>query len=204
MLLTLLIVFISLIVLVIFLLSVPIDIRFEFNNKNKTKTKTHITWLYGLVDVDLEGQASKTVEKIHISKKVKRKKKKPKRSFKTSWKAFLAVIKTEGFAKKVFQLLKGLLHVAEIKQLQGEIAFALDDPADTGRLYGMMSPAFAFMYALPRINFAVTPLFAEPTIKAELKFAFRLVPVRIFVAIFRFIFSKESFLAMRNGIKAGK
>ena len=194
---------ISIVALLIFLLAVPIDIEYQFNNRSEQKSHSRIIWLFGLVRFDLQSQKLDVDRDKAKKKRVKKKKRKRTKS-NASLKPFIAMIKSEGFLKRVFKLLRDILTVAEIRQLQARLGFGLGDPADTGRCYGLMSPMFAFMFALPRVSFTVTPLFDHLALEAEINASLRVVPIRFFRAILRFIFSLESFRAFKAALKANK
>ena len=204
--LTLFYILISLNVLLIMLLAVPIDIEYEFNNRLEKKSRTRIIWLFGLINVELKESANDfDIEFEKPKKKRLNKIKKKRRSkSKSGIKPILAALKSEGFLRRTLKFLKDIFNIAEIKNLQAKLSFGLGDPADTGQLYGLMSPVFAFLYAVPRVNVSFTPIFDRATLDAEINAALRIVPIRFFRAIFRFIVSKEFFRAIKSAYKVYK
>jgi len=201
--LTLFFVLICIVSVLIFLLAVPIEINYEFSNRFPKKSITKVRWFFGLVNFKIEGNARNIDLKPEIPKRKKAKKKhKTPSRYKTGAKIFLAIIRSNGFLKQSLKLLRDVLTVAEIKQLQAQLGFGLGDPADTGRFYGLMSSLFAFLYAIPRVNFAVTPLFDRSSFEAEIAAGLKIVPIRFFQAILRFVFSKACFRAFIAATKA--
>jgi len=196
--LTLFYILISLNVLLIMLLAVPIDIEYEFNNRLEKKSRTRIIWLFGLINVELKESANDFDIEFEKPKKKRRSKSK------SGIKPILAALKSEGFLRRTLKFLKDIFNIAEIKNLQAKLSFGLGDPADTGQLYGLMSPVFAFLYAVPRVNVSFTPIFDRATLDAEINAALRIVPIRFFRAIFRFIVSKEFFRAIKSAYKVYK
>jgi hypothetical protein len=201
--LTLLFILIGIIALLIFLLAVPIDLEYQFDNQLEKKSSTRIIWLFGLVNVELKKHKHDIELKKSKIPKAK-KKRKTTANVKSNIRPFLVVIKSEGFLKRILKLFREMLTVAEIRQLQARLGFGLGDPAETGQLYGMVSPMFVFMYAMPGVNFVVIPIFDRTIFQVEISAALRIVPLRFVRAILYFIFSIESLRAIKAAIKARK
>ena len=188
--------------LFVFVLVVPVGINFTYNNQEE-KSRTRITWLFGVVSFDLKenkktpNKVSKnSVPKIEIIKPIRNSEKRG------SMKPFLAVIKSKGFVKRIIRLIREIVAVAEIEHLYCSLGLGLDDPADTGRVYGMLSPAFSFLYACPRVNFSFIPLFDRAALEAEIDAAIRIVPMKFVWAVLRFTFSVENVRAIFAAVKA--
>lgn len=201
--LTLFFILIGIIALLIFLLAVPIDLEYQFDNQLEKKSNTRIIWLFGLVNIELKKHKRDIELKKSKIPKAK-KKRKTTANVKTNIRLFLAVIKSEGFLKRILKLFREMLTVSEIKRLQARLGFGLGDPAETGQLYGMVSPMFTFMYAMPGVNFVVIPIFDRTIFQAEISATLRIVPLRFIRAILCFIFSIESLRAIKAAIKARK
>ena len=187
--------------LLVFILFVPVDIEFTYNNQAHKKAHTKVIWLFGLVRFNV-GVADKSKFKVNATELEQHKaKKREKKS--GSLKSVLVVMKSKGFIKRVIRLMREAITVAEIERFHWHLSFGLDDPADTGRVYGLLSPAFAFMYTCPRIHFSFFPLFDRIALETKICCDFRIVPMKFIWVILRFIFSVESLRAINATIKAG-
>ena len=191
---------ISILASLIFVLVVPIDIELTYNNQAQNKSRTRITWLFGLISFDVK-EIKKSKFKIKTTKPLRHKEKKRKEKT-DGLKSVLVLIQSKGFLRRVIRLIREIIAVAEIGRLDWHLGFGLDDPADTGRVYGMLSPAFSFMYACPRIHFSFVPLFGRMTLETKINAAIRIVPMKFVLAVLSFIFSAENFRAINAVIKA--
>jgi len=186
--------------LLIFSLFVPVDIEFTYDNQVQKKANTRVIWLFGLISFNV-GIPAKSKFKVKTTKVVRYTVKKHKKKS-DRLKSVIVVLQSRGFVNRVIQLMCEIIDVAEIERLHWRLGFGLDDPADTGRLYGLLSPAFIFMYACPRIHFSFVPLFGRVALEANINAAFHIVPMKFVWAILRFIFSVESLRAINATIKA--
>lgn len=202
---TLVYILIGIIVIPILLLAIPIHIEYFYNNRVRLKSQMRLVWLFGLVRIS---SASSRKDKERAARtggsrvKEKRKFHKSTRQKRKSGKALLAAIASEGFLSCVFRLLYQVLTVAKIKQLQACVRFGLNDPADTGRLYGLLAPAFSILYAIPRVDFVATPVFDRVGVETNIQTRIRVVPIHYIKAVLLFVFTKESLRAARAAIRA--
>lgn len=195
---------IGIIVLPIVLLTIPLDIEYTYDSQAKLTSQIRISWLFGLVRIKSnssikEQKSAARMASLRVKETSKlRKPAMPKRK---SGKILLAVMTSEGLLRRVFRLLYEVLTVAKIKQLQASVKFGLDDPADTGRLYGSLAPAFSILYAIPQVNFVAMPLFDRIGIDANMRTCIRVVPIHYIKAVLLFVFTKEFLRAVRAVIK---
>jgi hypothetical protein len=67
----------------------------------------------------------------------------------------------------------------ELRELRADCTFGLDDPADTGTLYGTLVPVLAAVEARHPAALAVRPSFAGARLDAQLSGEARVVPLRL-------------------------
>ncbi len=201
---TLLYILIGIIVVPLLLLAIPIHIEYCYDHQVRLKSQMRIIWLFGLVRIrPTPSERSKGTAARFTDSRVKEKRKLHKRSRQKSklGKALLAVISSEGLLRHLFRLLYELLSDAKIKQLKACVRFGLDDPADTGRLYGSLAPAFSILYAIPRVDFVAVPLFDRTGVETDIQARVRVVPIYYIKAVLLFVFTKESLQAARAVIR---
>lgn len=185
--------------IIILIFAIPVGVELDYNSQTKYKSSTRIRWLFGLVNFKTSNANTTTRSKsteIH-SKSGKRKK---TNVFKFS-DTLLTLIKSRGFVKRVFKLVRDFLTVADIRHFRCYLGVGLDDPADTGQIYGMLSPISVFLHAYPQINFSFIPLFDRETFESKLNIELKIIPVKIIWVFLRFIFSRESLRAVFAVIK---
>jgi len=192
----------------IVVLIVPVDIQFAYSSHAFTASRTRIRWLFGLItfdvmnedrefDKDKKKQKVKLEEKKTFRRKVK---KRNQRAFKPA--IVLAVVGSRGFIRRVTLLIREIITVVEFKRMYCHFSFGLDDPADTGRIYGLLSPAIAFLHLVPRVRFSFNPLFDRVALETEINADVRIVPMKFVLAIFSFLFSIELFRAVHTAFKS--
>ncbi len=196
---------IGIIAVPLLLLAVPIHIEYSHDTRARQKSKMRIMWLFGLVRIRSipSGEGKGWGARFAASRvKEKTERHKPPRQKSKSSKVLLAIITSEGLLRHLFKLLYELLSVAKIKELQARVRFGLDDPADTGRLYGLLAPAFSILYAIPRVDFSAIPLFDRTGVETDIQARIRVVPIYYIKAVLLFVFTKESLRAARTAVRA--
>ena len=192
------------------LLAIPLHIDYFYDNQAGPKSQMRLIWLFGLVRIRLKPSTKKKRSKVEKkgAKVIGGPQVKEKRTIhqlpgkkRKSGKVLLALITSEGLLRRVLKLLYKILSIAKIKQLQASVRFGLDDPAETGLVYGLLTPAFSLLYAYPRVDFVATPVFDRVGIETNIQTQIRVVPFNYFKAVLLFIFTKESLRAARAAIR---
>lgn len=202
---TLFYIFSALLLLPLVVLAIPIEIEYRYDSTATQKSVTRIVWLFGLIRFQLGGASDRAIhfDDIPDIPTEQRRTSHPRSGRnKKGLRVFLALLRSEGFIRRALRLLYEILTVARIKELRGQIQFGLDDPADTGRLYGLLAPGLSFLYALPQVEFAATPVFDRNTAEADLQTKIRLVPLNYPKAVLLFLCSPETRRALRAAKRA--
>lgn len=84
------------------------------------------------------------------------------------------------------ELLRGLLRAVRFERVRLDAVFGLDDPADTGQLYGMLCPLIYTSIPSQHATIDLRPVFDRPVLKGALEAQFRVAPLRIAGALIRF------------------
>lgn len=167
-------------------------------------SQTKVIWMFGLIRFSVKTPSARPFVKEPAKKKRKKKTSTSERRSKRSGRIFFAVLRSEGFLGRVLGLLYDVLNVAKIKKLKLHCFFGLNDPADTGKAYGMFSPVFSVFYAIPKLDFDVVPLFDGEAFRSDLEARIRVVPINYVRAVLGFVFSPEMFRAIKNGWKESR
>ena len=178
--------------LLVLLLSVPIDLSFSLEGDESFRSRVRIGWLFGLVGKDLGGG-----EKGKEPKQEKKPRKQGRRS-KRSPRPFLAAVRTGGFPRHSLRFARRMLRAIRVRELNLGLQVGLGDPAETGRLLGLMSPVAACVDAVPRFHMSVEPDFNEETFWGYCNGSVRIYPIRMVPPIVLFALSLTSF----RGFKA--
>ena len=193
--------------LLLFLLAVPIDVDYNFNSQEDRQSYLAIIWLFGLVKVDATGQQKKQKtarQKQKIKIKPKPKHHRPKRSREKKsrdFKRLLNVLRSEGFIKHLLRFLLNLFRQINIRAFYLAIRFGLDNPADTGQLYGIVAPFAMCIQAMPFTNIYIQPEFSSMAFHRIIKIQVRIVPIRFVWMLILFVLSPNTFRAIKAFIK---
>jgi len=187
------------------LLAIPIDIEYRYDPQSSARARTGLTLRWAFIQF-----RAKSNKEAHRHRDKARHKARPKqraphktaKADKKGAKVFLALLRSEGFIRRLLRLFYAILSITQIKQLKARFLLGLDDPADTGLVFGLLMPGLSFLYAVPRVDFAATPIFDRQVIETHLRMKIRLVPIRYLKALIQFIFSRETFHAAKAAYRA--
>ena len=143
----------------------PLGLHLVVQREASVKITWRIVWLYGLLrfvggrprelaPAEAPSEKAEPTARSAAIKKARRSKRRPA----GRW---LAVARTRGLVPRILKLVRDLLSQVEIKAFYANGEFGLDDPADTGALYGVLSPA---LYAAAGAGYdvSVRPDFLHP------------------------------------------
>ncbi|PQO24796.1 hypothetical protein C2I36_01560, partial [Rhodobacteraceae bacterium WD3A24] len=91
-----------------------------------------------------------------------------------------------GFVRGVPRLIAGLLGRFHLHRVRLDGAFGLPDPAETGHVFGLLTP---LIYATPpssRIAVRVRPVFTGPHLSGEAEAVIRVIPLTLLGPAIRF------------------
>jgi hypothetical protein len=186
------------------LLAIPVEIEYTFDSRTRPRSTGRVVWLLGLVRLRPGGRKKqkRRDERRRKAALKRRGLRKPAGAGKRGPRVLLAAFGSEGFARRVFRLLHAVLAVSEIRRLRARFRIGLDDPADTGLVYGLLAPGLSLLYALPRADFAAIPVFDRSALEADMHVRLRLVPINYLKAVVVFVFSIETLRAARAAYRA--
>ena len=173
----------GILLLIVLVLSVPVDLTFDFRAGGDGKAVLRVEWLFGLVGKGLLPR--RKPEKLKKVKKPKKGKRRDLRSFLS----YMALVRTRGVVPAVIRLVRRIVGSFRIRQLNADLRLGLDDPADTGILYGVLWPAFALPVTFGFATLRMEPVFDSPTFEATLQGKVRVFPAEMVANVLRFVFS---------------
>ena len=114
----------------------------------------------------------------------------------------LEILRTEGFLRNLGHLLRDLFGVIQVHSLRVDLVVGLSDPAETGEAVGLLSAVLTPLEALTPLRARITPSFAEERLAGSTEGRLRIVPIKIFPPIIRFVLSPPTWRAGWRAIRA--
>lgn len=179
-----------LLLLLVVLLAIPVEVKFDLRRwEGERKSSIALVWLFGAVRLPL---GSKARSKPKQPKKVEKAKDGRSRVGR-----LLSMLQTEGFPGRVLQLARDLFRRIRIRDLSLDTRLGLDDPADTGRLWGIVGPLFVMLPASRVMQVSVQPDFAAEVFEYQGRGHISIVPIQVLALLIAFALSPVTLRALR-------
>lgn len=175
----------SLAAVIILVLCIPLDAVLRIDVHGRPKSQVRLVWFFGLVSKEITRGKKVPEEKKRV---VEDKRKPRKRRLKA--RTIFQILRTKGLLKQLKLLLHDILKCLKIRDLRVNFRVGLDDPADTGLLFALISPATFFLGSSRVHEIRVEPSFEDAFVfEGYLSGALRLVPIQLAIPFLRFVFS---------------
>ena len=165
-----------------FLLIIPIEAEFKFNNLNGNEKRVNLKALFGLVSVALYPSLKSGKHKIK-EKAANQKKSGP------GFSKLISVLKNGKFLGKTLRTLKKLLISIKPDLNQFHFRLGLNDPADTGILWGLIGPLSGILYGFTEKDVIIEPDFLDPSLGLNTRGSLSIVPLEILYISLGYILS---------------
>lgn len=175
----------SLAAVIILVLCIPLDAVLRIDVHGRPKSQVRLVWLFGLVSKEVT-KGKKVPEEKRRGAEDKRKPRKRRLKART----IFPLLRTKGLLKQLKRLLLDILKCFKIRDLRVNFRVGLDDPADTGLLFSLISPVTFFLGSSRVHEIRVEPSFEDAFVfEGYLSGALRLVPIQLAIPFLRFVFS---------------
>lgn len=170
-------------------LAVPIDVVFAVQREDRFKGRITIGWLFGAVRIALPPAHAR-------AKQVKARRSQAQRGSRIGHKVS-AVLRSEGFLGRVLRLFRCLATRIRVRRLRLHVRLGLDDPADTGRLWGIVAPLTWAAQVPAGADLAIEPEFTGADFRFDGEGAVRIVPIELLATLIAFALSPVTWRALR-------
>lgn len=174
----------GILLVIVLVLSVPVDLAFDFRTSGEGRAVLRVEWLFGLVGKKLLPR-KKRIKKPEEAEKPRKRK---RRDFK-SFLSYIALVRTRGVVPAFARLVRRMAGSLHVRQLDADLRFGLDDPADTGIVYGVLWPALVLPVMFSPATLRLEPVFTGPAFEADLQGRVRVFPAEMVANVLRFVFS---------------
>jgi hypothetical protein len=179
---------------VLLLLAVPVDVAFAVRRRERARVT--VAWLWGRMRLPVPTGPAKPK-----APKPKKKRKERRRPRVSGGRRALAVLRTPDFPRRALRLVGDLRRCVRIRRLELALRLGTGDPADTGRLWGLVGPAAALVPVPPGAHVEVSPAFEEAVFDLDGRGEVRVVPAAVLAVVAGFLLSPT---ALRAGWAAAR
>lgn len=174
-------------------LTAPVSVAFTLERSARVRATWRVRWLFGLVRITGTQGPGRRTPRSSVSRPSPDDGRPRRRSRGTQRRGgqagrVLDLVRTPGLASRVLRFLSDLAHQVKIERGYVHGVFGFDDPADTGVLYGTLSP---LLVAASAAGFDVLcrPDFQEAGLRGSCGGRLRMRPISVIWTCFRFLCS---------------
>lgn len=171
------------------LLAIPVDVAFNVQREEKIAGRVTIGWLFGLVRIPLRPEEGVKARPAPAPKPARRTR--ARRGLHVG-----AMLRSQGFLARLTRLLGRLWGGIHIRRLRLQVLLGLDDPADTGRLWGMVGPLALVVPVPAGADLAIQPEFSGAAFQIDGEGAVRILPIEIIATLLAFALSPVTLRAL--------
>ena len=187
------------IVLIVAMLAVPLVLFVEAERTDTLTVRWRLFWLFGLVKPRSRNRSAPSAPELAGATPAGR----PKTRRGKRLRMAVTVVRTRGLARRVVRLALALLRRVTVDRLQLDTRFGFENPADTGFVYGCLSPVLV-MADVRGLNIRCRPMFMEPGLRGAFRATIRLRPLFVVGPIVAFLVSPSVFRAARAAWRTRK
>lgn len=184
-----------LLAILIVLLILPITVVFRIDRFKEIRGHVIFQWFFGLLRFRIGIPGAARVEQQY-KRKLKGKTRKRKQFANVH--NVIALLKQSAFRRRVIRFIKGVLRATHARDLYLRLRIGLGDPADTGRLWGLLGPIAGIATTLHSTEVRIEPEFMAPVLEIESHGEFRLIPLQFIVLATAFVVSPTTIHAWRT------
>lgn len=156
----------------VLLLAAPVEIAFNIEHDEASRSDISLVMLFGIIRIPLVGHSGK--ERRKKTARTHRKKTKRRGNRKV-----MSLARNADFRERFFNYIRGLLQSMKIKTLDVQVKLGLDDPADTGRLWGVVGPLASVLAESRTARIRIEPEFAGEVFSLQSHGRISVTPLRI-------------------------
>lgn len=193
---------VSVVVAIVAVMTIPVSLVVHAEWTDQRQTSWRITWLFGLVNVELTRRKARSRESPRVSTETRdRSSAQSHARRRRGFPVVLALVRTEGFVGHTLRLLRGFGRLATFEGAYARAGFGLDDPADTGRLYGVLAPVCIAANAAG-LDVGCQPRFVQQGFEGSCGGRMQIRPISLVSLLARFLCSPSALRAIRAAWKA--
>lgn len=172
--------------LLLLVLLIPINLQVHFVDKNMAQNHINVRWLFGLICVRI------TLDKLPFTarKRVPEESAYPQtiRAVKKHLSSLSTVANSDAWTS-VKKYGGKLWNAIQFRKMHLSLRLGLDDPADTGMLWGFVGPIAGYLSNHDDANICLVPVFTEETFEFRGRGYVQFIPLQVLSIILMFFIS---------------
>jgi hypothetical protein len=130
----------GILVLLILLLAVPVNLVYALRRETNWAGRVVIYWMFGKVRFHLRPGRKRKLSKIKPGGRRLRRAARIGKQVVRRRRGIFSALRTPGLIRRVIKLLSDLSAALKPRRLRVHFTIGMEDPADTGRLWGLLAP----------------------------------------------------------------
>jgi len=155
------------------LLWAPIDLVFRTRREEVATLDIQVSWLRGLARTEIHKSREALVDDPVPAEP------KPYRARRGSFSRGMRIARSEGFLRGAARCIGRIVTGLEVRDARLRVRVGLDDPADTGRLFGYVFPVSRALTSAARADIDLSPDFTGESLTFDGHAHLRVVPARV-------------------------
>ena len=189
----------AVVVLLIIVMAVPLALVIEAERADALTARWRVRWLFGLVDVASRRPGPARAARDSSARPAPRSPKDGRRRTRMG----IALLRTRGLTRRARRTALALFRRIRVRELQVRAAFGFDDPADTGIVYGCLSPLMSIAHARG-LDVECRPMFVESGLRGVVRATVQVRPLAVMSSLVAFLLSPPALRAMVSVWRARK
>jgi hypothetical protein len=167
------------------LLAMPVRLLVRVERSERLRALLRLRWLFGLVDIEKSWPGPPRPPRPERPEKPKARDRKRTRGSRR----ILALVRTPGLLGRTLRLLNDLRRKVTVEAFHLQAEFGLDDPADTGRVYGALAPILVAA-AAGGMDVRCDPNFTSAVLQGAAGGSLRVRPLSVMGTVAAFVLSR--------------
>jgi hypothetical protein len=130
----------GILLLLILLLAIPVNLVYALRRETHWVGRVVVYWMFGKVRFHLRPGRKRKPSQPRRRRRRLRRASQMGRQVVRRRRGILAALRTPGLIRRVIKLLRDLSAALRPRRLRVQFTIGMDDPADTGRLWGLLAP----------------------------------------------------------------
>lgn len=165
-------------------LAVPVEFVFHIQHDETKRNDAAVVLLFGMIRIPLTARADNVSREKAV--KIREMETRPHRQGKA-----YSLLRNAYVRRRLLRFVHGLLSAIKIETFDLHVRLGLDDPADTGRLWGIVGPLSSLLSGIRTAHIRIEPDFSAEVFSVQTQGRITVIPLQILSISLRFFLSPQ-------------